>query len=753
MATTPTNNPVPSESPIDLKYNAGKIDEFVTSFAEWYVDRFGNKHYTIEGLKKLALQQIYNLGWNPVGTFQGGAQLKEAGDIIQDTSTSIWYRWDDLSSLPKSVPAGSTPDSTGGTGDGKWQAVDVTDVLRKDLAKITGASQVGAVDTDGSKTTVQEFLSATDSAKYRSKNIAKLSQIDYLVRNRGSLSALFQGDSMTAGFDNTSTDSVDPENGDWARHASTTYPERFVYYIKEQSGCTVTPIYRARSGFTARQAYEYEEWQENPNCDIAFLMYGINDANGVDGATHESYLIYMEKLIRRFIDWGMGVVVLSCANGGYGSRDQLAQAYSMQIKNLSTIYGCAFYNANASQFNRQFAAVQSDIGHFNSNGYARLGDELASMVMAGGLMPHYRPVSSEITFWPGAVIDQVGYCNPQNNININRFPDAAFTLQKISGGFPTNAFSVMSYSFYLDAEAAEVDVIGSWASNSLLSFISQQGTSSQQGPNVTYYLPGTYSSNLSENVNGMLGGLTINNSTTASGAPKHLGTLSGRGWKTITIYTPQDGSGAGSAFIQGVTLRPIPRYLASKTSPGTLRRGVKEAVMLSLPPRDSSPSAGIPPAVSLSTITMPLPFDMYPLAFNNSSNYFDCGSAKVVITGTVGGSAVYYEAVLLKSATGTGYSVTELHKVGTWGSLSATVGIKTKKILIAKDSMSTGMPIENIYTIGDDSSFTANAVPNEYGLFLRLSFSWAGSAPTGYYNICLESFARGLGGAAPLSII
>lgn len=53
MTTTPTNLPVPSESPRDLKFNAGKFDEVITSFAEWYVDRFGQKHYTIEGLKAL----------------------------------------------------------------------------------------------------------------------------------------------------------------------------------------------------------------------------------------------------------------------------------------------------------------------------------------------------------------------------------------------------------------------------------------------------------------------------------------------------------------------------------------------------------------------------------------------------------------------------------------------------------------------------------------------------------------------------
>lgn len=133
MSTQPTNLPVPSESARDLKFNAGKIDEFVTSFAEWYIDRFGNKHYTIEGLKKLVLQQIYNLGWNLEGAFQGGGTITAAGDLLQDTSTGIWYRWDDLATLPKTVPVGSTPESSGGTGDGKWQPVEVTDVLRKDL--------------------------------------------------------------------------------------------------------------------------------------------------------------------------------------------------------------------------------------------------------------------------------------------------------------------------------------------------------------------------------------------------------------------------------------------------------------------------------------------------------------------------------------------------------------------------------------------------------------------------------------------
>ncbi|MFP2410258.1 tail fiber/spike domain-containing protein [Citrobacter braakii] len=143
MSTTPTNLPVPSEKPQDLRFNAGKIDEFVTSMALQYIDRFGHAHYTIEGLKQLTLQHIYNLGWSLAGTFQGGGTVTAAGDVLQDTSTNVWYRWDDLTTLPKTVPPGSTPESSGGTGEGKWQPVDISDVLRKDLAAGTGSLLVG----------------------------------------------------------------------------------------------------------------------------------------------------------------------------------------------------------------------------------------------------------------------------------------------------------------------------------------------------------------------------------------------------------------------------------------------------------------------------------------------------------------------------------------------------------------------------------------------------------------------------------
>ncbi len=50
MATTPTSNPIPSEAIPDLKFNAGKIDEFVNSDSEFYIDRFGAERFTSQGI-------------------------------------------------------------------------------------------------------------------------------------------------------------------------------------------------------------------------------------------------------------------------------------------------------------------------------------------------------------------------------------------------------------------------------------------------------------------------------------------------------------------------------------------------------------------------------------------------------------------------------------------------------------------------------------------------------------------------------
>ncbi len=140
MTTTPTNNPIPSEAPQDLKFNAGKIDEFVTSMGWTYVDRFGVNRYTIEGMNHLAQTAISNYGYIPLDSFQAGASITLPNQILRDTSTGEYYRWD--GALPKVVPADSTPGTAGGIGAGKWLSVGDA-ALRSQLASPSGPTLIG----------------------------------------------------------------------------------------------------------------------------------------------------------------------------------------------------------------------------------------------------------------------------------------------------------------------------------------------------------------------------------------------------------------------------------------------------------------------------------------------------------------------------------------------------------------------------------------------------------------------------------
>lgn len=184
MATTPTNLPVPSESPRDLKFNAGKIDEFVTSLALKYVDRFGGEHYTIEGLRQLAQQAIAAYGWVPMDSFQAGATLTLPNQVLRwklPDGDGDYYRWS--GTLPKSVPENSTPESTGGIGAGAWLSVGDS-VLRSQLASSSEGSGASMVMTS-SGITVQQALEAAATTESIRENIV-YATADYGIPNDGS---------------------------------------------------------------------------------------------------------------------------------------------------------------------------------------------------------------------------------------------------------------------------------------------------------------------------------------------------------------------------------------------------------------------------------------------------------------------------------------------------------------------------------------------------------------------------------------
>lgn len=763
MATQPTQDAVPSESPRNLKYNAGKIDEFTTSLAGQYTDRFGNNHYTIEGLKQLVLQHIYNLGWNLRGTFQGGGTVTSAGDLLQDTATNIWYRWDDLDSLPKTVPAGSTPASAGGTGVGKWQPVDVADVLRQDLAKVTGATLVNTDDGRNVQQRITELTTwslANDSASYRSRNLSKLSSVQFAIRNKRALRVLCQGDSITAGYDVTSTDTVAPEQGDWARHADTTYPERFRSFMTEQSGCAIEVSIRAISGYTAKQAYEEPLWQSAPSpaCDLAFLMYGINDSNGAGGATHDEYMANMEKMIRRFINWGIGVVVLTAAVGGNGTGNtQKYQIWTEQVKNMAHVYGCAHFDAHEVQYYRAFGSVQSDNSHFNSIGYSRLAECLTSMLLAGGLLETYQPVNSELLFWPGRQDSHIGFANPDGLVDLQWY-SSSYSFQGSAGVLPAGKASVMSFAFYQDCEALELDVTGRWRDNEITVYISNHFTG-----NVSYY-PYSYPMSFDRNspVLSVPGGMLAEKSGNQLAAVRrNIGSLIGRGWKIVTFATKNDGSGLEAAYIQLLSLRPVNLDFANRDRKG-IQHGIMESYSLQLP--DAAASAGtIPGAATLGMLVFPMPKALQPRLLASSTSWFDSGLARMTIVCNNGTQGVSRgEWLITKSPTQDDvYSVTALNTTaGSWPAFTAKRISKSNVVNVAAGSVSTGMPQRDISTsLSNDTDYPltgAVTTRTRNGMYLQVTADWSGvsgGAKNGFYFIEIQSAAPGAGSTTPSALI
>lgn len=142
MATTPTNKPIPSEDPRDLKFNAGKIDEVVTSDAHYYTDRFGVRRWTIAGFQYTAEEAIRNYGYITMDSFEDGATLTLPNQVLRYEATGEYYRWD--GEFPKTVAASSTPATTGGVGIGAWLSVGDAS-LRSELAKDNGYEMIGGI--------------------------------------------------------------------------------------------------------------------------------------------------------------------------------------------------------------------------------------------------------------------------------------------------------------------------------------------------------------------------------------------------------------------------------------------------------------------------------------------------------------------------------------------------------------------------------------------------------------------------------
>ena len=611
--------------------------------------------------------------------------------------------------------------------------INVSDIAQKSvLSSLEGASTVNA--SDGR--TVEEWLVASDSAAYRAKNMAKLAQVDFMLRQRSNIGVCFLGDSMTAGMDTTSSDVIPPQDGDHATRASMNYPYRFAEYLEEKSGCTVSPfVMRAISGQTAKNAWEKTDWNVNPDCDVVIINYGINDSGRL-GTGIDDYMLYMEKLIRRYIDWGCAVVIGMPYAGLRGAYTPTWLNWGRRSRMMSTIYGCPWFNSFEINLMRPAGAVQSDQHHMNSMGYAIFGEKMASMFMAGGLLDTCQKLTNEITVWPGMINDTVGMCDAFNNVN-RGLSDTGYIRPHIVGTFPAGQDAMMSFSFYLDAEAAHIyaKLNGSLKTNYT------NGTEWNNGAKNYYAHALDQTVSYGQEINRQ--SKSPEGYSGVAGSRRFIGRVIGRGWHTISF---SKAAADGAAYLNSLTVQPIPIGMSVEQMWSGEEERRYKVVSAKKTPSPAGMNGVLPAAITLTTFMLRAPQSILGTgdvwrALARPYNY-NSGHAKLIITNSLG---AYIECLVLKTvADSPMYTVSILNSTlesSARPTITCQLATRKRNTIVAAGSQGTSQPWVAIDDYNGGTQLQGQAAGDADwtgGVFMVFNLTWPGTAPSSYWNIELE---------------
>ncbi|ELY2514897.1 hypothetical protein SMB84_003492 [Cronobacter malonaticus] len=606
------------------------------------------------------------------------------------------------------------------------QSGSASDVLIE-LAKPTGAGLSGT--TSGNTVqeeldTVQEeldlinqSLSGASASTYRLKNLKSLGFANKKLKSMEALTIVCVGDSITAGYDQTSSDKIPADNGDWATHAPIQYPSQLQSVLSGLTGAAVTVINRGYSGDTAKLSYN--RWTTNPNANVAHIMIGLNDSDGVAGATFDEYSIYLEMMIRRYIDWGCGVVLHTPTAKQFDNVNQPSNFFGQYAMSLANLYGCPVFNAHEVNQHSLYAGVYSDATHFNAAGYARLGDAVAAFIMAGGWVGQHRNINSLTSIHSGRSGEGIGFFSIGASLSTNLA--GAYLTTGTVGLFPASKAASMCFSFYLDADVANMYVIGDITDAVVImsdtygkgdGVISRLSTKALQNRNV-FETTRT----------------TIQAGRTSTGRNSLVGAYVGRGWKNFVVQ--YNGNQSAEHFLQGIIIEPVKASEATQTNANSFRKAFDEVYVMQVPQYSLSSAANIPTAVTLTgDYFLPLPDGLYPYV-GVSGNYFDSAPVRVTIT-TFGSS----------DATANPNGVTELllsRQVGTTTlKIDKIYGSSANSITPTAAGIGSSAYTENVTTPTGVSKTTFPSATQQGWLWLTFA-----STATAYYRIEVRCASKG----------
>lgn len=491
------------------------------------------------------------------------------------------------------------------------------------------------------------------------------------------------GDSLTYGHDTFSADRVAPVAPHVQSRVPVPYPAKLQAVLTSiYSAPSIVVENRGFSGDTVKSGFT--RWTADPTADLVFIMYGINDAATPGGLTLAEYADYMARTILRYNAWGCGVVIMTSTSLNHGNESRNIDPYRATAIELAQKFCCPIFQADGVGLHNTKADIYSDGVHFNSAGYALLGNSVGMFIAAGGLLRDPNVVAADKSVLVGSAANVI-------TNGAYSYSAGAYSRQELLLTLTKNTAQKLTFAFYLDADAADLWLIGGIGTGTSIEIDADSLRSAATRKSVDATTTANYT--VTTDVPRLSGGHDI-----------LLGRVVGRGWHSLTVSAPSSAS-AGDNYVSAIRVQPkrqvecVPSVYAIETRQFSIF--------------DPAPTNGtLPPASGANSFSIPRTL-LGTLPFKGSGFYIS-NFLIVEICHFAGGLRSYSRSMVSPVST-TAYSVTLLESAGTnpvtiTSVSGSTAEASTGNLVFALDRPAIGF-MEMRFTVADSGDMRSAALP------------------------------------------
>lgn len=224
------------------------------------------------------------------GSFEEGAEANSSTDAVWHIAGGQCYTWD--GALPKTVPADSTPESSGGVGGGKWVSVGDASLMDS-LASNSGASYIGVATSEGN---LGELLSADDMA-------IKYGYINESVSGRLAkygAKVVLVGDSLSTPFVTSSVNTTATFES-FLRRKVAEFNSTAKFYNRAIGGARYYELGKNTSNMPEQNSnypwytdisQRWINYVADVKPDVIFIAFGMNDGNGWSSVAFQQAIFF-----------------------------------------------------------------------------------------------------------------------------------------------------------------------------------------------------------------------------------------------------------------------------------------------------------------------------------------------------------------------------------------------------------------------------------------------------------------------------